>query len=73
MKTRKALYNVIMLIGIILIVYSPVFANKVELRSIYEDNMRSYFTYMAYTISTSVLGLAIFIYGVIGYFMTDKM
>lgn len=46
--------------------------NNMESHSIYEDVTRSYFTYIAYTISFSILGLAIFLLGVIGYHMGNK-
>jgi hypothetical protein len=72
MNKRKALYFIPMLIGLMLIIFAPMVGNNVELHSIYGDVTRSYFTYIAYTVSYSILGLAVFLSGVIGYHMNKK-
>ncbi|MCM8709444.1 hypothetical protein M2651_00195 [Clostridium sp. SYSU_GA19001] len=72
MNKKKALNFIPMGIGLMLIIFAPMLGNNVELHSIYEDVTRSYFTYIAYTISFSILGLAIFLLGVIGYYMGNK-
>lgn len=72
MDKKKALYIVPMVAGLMLIIFAPMLGNNVELHSIYEDVTRSYFTYIAYTIAFSILGLAIFLLGVIGYHIGSK-
>ena len=72
MNKEKVLYLIPMWIGLMLIVFSPELANNVELHSIYGDITRSYFTFIAYTVSNAILGLAVFLSGVIGYYMNDK-
>jgi hypothetical protein len=72
MNKKKVLNLLSMCIGLMIILFSPMIGNSAELHSIYENITRSYFTYIAYTISFSVLGLAIFLSGVIGYYMNDK-
>jgi uncharacterized membrane protein len=72
MNKKKSLNFIPMVIGLMLIIFSPMIGNDVELHSIYEDVTRSYFTYIAYTISFSILGLAILLIGVIGYYMGSK-
>lgn len=72
MNKKKALNFIPMWIGLMLMIFAPMVGNNVELHSIYGDVTRSYFTYIAYTVSFSVLGLAIFLLGVIGYYMNDK-
>lgn len=52
--------------------FSPELGNFVELHSIYGDITRSYFTFFAYTISTAILGLAIFLAGIIGYYVNSE-
>jgi len=69
---KKALYIVPMVVGLLLIIFVPMLGNNVELHSIYEDATRSYFTYIAYTIAFSIFGLAIFLSGVIGYYMGSR-
>lgn len=72
MNKKKALYFIPMWIGLMLIVFSPEIANNVELHSIYGDIVRSYFTYISYTVSNAILGLAVFLSAVIGFYMGDK-
>lgn len=72
MNKKKLLNYIPMMIGLMLIIFSPTLGNNVELHSIYGDVTRSYFTYIAYTIAFSTLGLAVFLSGVIGYYMNDK-
>ncbi len=72
MKKKKALSFLSMGIGLMVMIFAPMIGNNVELHSIYGDVTRSYFTYIAYTVSFSVLGLAIFLSGVIGYYMNNK-
>jgi hypothetical protein len=72
MNKKKALNFIPMWLGLMLIIFAPTFGNNVESHSIYGDATRSYFTYIAYTVSFSILGLAIFLSGVIGYYMNNK-
>ncbi len=72
MKKKKAISLLSIGIGLMIIIFAPMIGNNVELHSIYGDVTRSYFTYIAYTVSFSVLGLAIFLSGVIGYYMNNR-
>ena len=72
MKMKKAISLLSTSIGLMVMIFSPTIANNVELHSVYGDVTRSYFTYIAYTVSFSVLGLAAFLSGIIGYYMNNK-
>ena len=72
MKKKKAISLLSIGIGLMIMIIAPMIGNNVELHSIYGDVTRSYFTYIAYTVSFSVLGLAIFLSGVIGYYMNNR-
>ena len=72
MNKKKAVSILSMVIGLLVIIFAPMIGNNVELHSIYGDVTRSYFTFIAYTVSFSVLGLAAFLSGVIGYYMNNK-
>ncbi len=72
MKKKKAISLLSMGIGLMIMIFAPMIGNNVELHSIYGDVTRSYFTYITYTVSFSVLGLAIFLSGVIGYYMNNR-
>ena len=72
MKKKNAISFLSMAIGLMVMIFAPTIGNNAELHSIYEDATRSYFTFIAYTISSSILGLAAFLSGVIGYYINNK-
>jgi len=72
MEKKKVMAYFQQCLGILLIVFSPLIGNIAESTSIYNDITRSYFNFIAFTISTSILGLAMFLSGVIGLYMISK-